>query len=481
MSVVSKEELPSKELRDLAEKMKRGYTLERTSGNHFRVRNPQGELVQFKDKNLRVTSSVRNMNSVEADFKSAGVLKAPPKPKRMTQARREASQRGIEAMQASQRSRVRERRAQSVELRSRMQPWMKAIGADTPGVLWDLARYLHKTSNGAYASVESAVSALKNVREGQGIKDETRAPIDELSRRFETEAEPLMLYVEVAREARGIEPVPASGKEWPFTMKLVDVAACFVDKYQRPVRERIVRDRVLHFDERKVAAILVSARADETFAILDGQTRWRVCEIIGKKRIWAAVFEGMTVADEARFFYEVNHDRLAVHPYYGFLARVLGGDKKAVEINQIVERTGFRIAPNTDWARGGIAAVSALERAYDQPSDVREDPLTPALERMSRWKGMKNSTGAELIRGFGRFYAAFSDEEIDETHLGELLDSFGPAPVLARSRDMAERAGRLKHVGSASSGVHLAKALVEIHNTGKPRGERLDVNRIPYA
>lgn len=384
-------------------------------------------------------------------------------------------------MRESHRAQIRRRRELSKQLAERMNPWLKTIGASTPGVMHDLARALHQQANGVFPNPESAQHAIRNVLAGQGVKDESREALEFFSARFEKEADPLLLYVELAREARGIQVEPATGKEWPFTMRLLEVEKCFADPaYQRPPGQRFVREIVLHFDERKVGSIQVSARDDGRYAILDGQTRHTAVTLIGKQRLWGAVYEGMDLAAEAKFFWEVNHDRKNVHIYYGFRARVLSGEPKAVAINEIVARAGLHVAPNTDWKTGGVSAVKALEQAYDQPSEIREDPLTPTLTRLARWKGMRNSTSAELVRGFARFYAAYGDEEIVHLDFEQLLDEMGPNVVLARARDEAERAGRTTK-GSNSVGVSLAKALVAIHNTGQPRGARLDVKRLPYA
>jgi uncharacterized protein DUF6551 len=479
---VSQEELPTKELRDLRRRFKKGYELERTRGNHFRVRSPRGELVEYHGKAVRLNANPQAINSIEHDLNAAGVLRAAArKPRRLSEKELERSRKGIEAMRESQRAATLRRRELSKQLAARMQPWMKKIGAETPGVMHDLARSLYQQANGTFPSVEAARHAIANVLDGEGVKDESRQALEFFSARFEHETDPLLLYVELAREARGIEVSYTTGKEWPFTMKLLDVAKCFADPaYQRPPGQRFVREMVLHFDERKVGSIQVSAREDETFAILDGQTRHTAVRLVGKQRIWAAVYEGMTLADEAQFFWEVNHNRKNVHAYYGFKARVLSGDPKAVTINALVEQVGLRVSPNTDWKNGGISAVKALEDAYDLPTELRENALEPTLTRLARWKGLKNSTAAELIRGFGRFYAAYGDEEIVHLDFEQLLDEFGPSVVLVRAADEAERAGRIKH-GASSTGISLAKALVAIHNTGLPRGQRLDLRRLPYA
>jgi len=472
--VAAVQELQSKTLRALARRLKPGYELERTRANHFRLRDPDGELVQWKGKNLTLNQNEQHEDAMTEQLEAVGALK--PAGKQARERKQQSSSR--EAYRETQRQATLRRQELSAALRDRMQPWLQKIGGDTPGVTFDLARYLHANSNGAFSSPESATSAIRNIQSGQGVKDETRQPIEQLSARFEAEEEPLLLYLDLAREVRGIEAPTTSVKEWPFTMKLVDVDACFPDmEYQRPVTDHGVREIVLAFDERKVGSVQVSAREDGRFAILDGQRRWRAVQVIGKKRLWAAVYDGMNLADEARFFYELNHDRKQIHPYYGFRARVLAGEPKIVEIDRMVREVGLKISSTTDWAKGQIAAVAALEMAYDQPSDVREDTLGPGLRMMGIWKGQRQSTANELIRGFGRFYAAFGDDEIQQPHFDELLKELGPGLVLARAREEADKAGRVKQ-GSSSTGVMCGRALVLIHNTGLPREQRLTVTRI---
>src|SRR5262245_34644537 len=222
MSTMLADELPTKELKEAARKFKRGYTIESVRGGaHFRVRNPQGDLVQWRGKNLTLNKNARQNDAMEAALQGAGVFKGAKLPRRQSKEQQQLRLAGIEKMRATQHRLTIERRDKSRELRDRMAPWMKTIGADVPGVTWDLARYLHQTSNGVFPKPEAATHAIRHVMEGAGITDEPRAAIDQLSRRFEADPEPLALYIEIARQARGIDVETTSGKEWPFTMKLV--------------------------------------------------------------------------------------------------------------------------------------------------------------------------------------------------------------------------------------------------------------------
>lgn len=477
---MSTKELPSY-LGEVQRRLKRGYAIERTRGGHFRLRNPRGELVQYQGKNLTLTGTGRSdaQSRMETALKSARVLKAETKPRRTRH-----SDAGIQAMQAANRQAVLERRAKTRTLKAEMEPWMKTIGASTPGVVWDLARYLHETADGVFLNPEGAVHSIRNVMVGNGIRDEPREALQALSDRFRAEAEPLLLYIEIARQARGIDTSEAlgavelpAGKEWPFTMKLIEVTACFADeRYQRPPGQRFVRDIVLNFDERLVGAIQASAREDGRFALLDGQTRWLAMQIIGKHRCWAAIYEGMDLAAEARFFYRVNKHRKTVSPFYGFRARVLSGEEKAVAIQAAVEAAGLKIRPDTSGERGQVAAVAALETVYDTPSAVREDTLAPVLAVLgTTWKGLKKSTDSELLRGLGRFFAVYADSEIVPDHLEDQLQALGPQLVIARARDVG---GSVASPSKRATGLSAARALVAIYNTGLARSSRLDPARL---
>lgn len=480
-------ELPS-HLGDVQRRLKRGYHVERTSGKggHFRVVNPEGEYVANETTGRALTLSgqpgARAVQRMEAELRAADVLK----PKRRPSKPSPSSRRGIEAMRQANRAAQVERREKAMALRKRMTPWMKTIGYETPGVVWDLARYLHQTSDGVFPTPESAVHTIRNVMSGNGVRDETREALELLSAEFEAEPEPLALYVDIARQARGIDTSEAmgeaalpSGREWPFTVKLIEIDACFADlTYQRPVGERFVREIVLNFDERLVGTIQVSARADGRFAILDGQTRWKAMQLVGKRRCWAAIYEGLDEAAEARFFYRVNKHRKGVHSFYGFRARVLSGEEKAVRIQRLVEQAGLKISPNTSGETSDVAAVSALEWVYDLDSPHREDTLSPVLRVMgTTWAGLKRSTDAELMRGLGRFYAAYGDDEIVEQpsdRFQDLLVGIGPQLLIQRARDVA---GTVVH-NRAATGLAMAKAIVALHNTGLGRAARLDAARL---
>ena len=479
-------DLPS-HLADVQRRLKPGYELERTGGGHYRVLDPEGHYVEYQGKNLTLTGTGRSdaVVRMESALTASGVLKEKTPRQRTRKPPDEAKKRGIEVIREG----IARRRDAANELRDRMQPWMTAIGASTPGVMWDLGRYLHSHSNGTFRNPESAAHALRNLLAGNGVKDASREAISRLSERFEAESEPMALYVEIAREVRGVETsgalgelvIPA-GQEWPFTVKLIPVAACFADeRYQRPPSETFVRDLVLNFDERLVGTIEVSARSgaeDGRFAILDGQTRWRAMQLVGKKRCYAAIYNEMDLAAEARFFYRVNKHRKNVHPYYGFRARVLSGEPKAVAIEHLVHLYGLKVTTHTGGSDNrGIAAVAALEFAYDFPSPHREDTLSPVLRVMGQtWTGLKKSTDAELLRGLARFYATYGDHEIVDSERNprfqDALLGIGPQLLIARARDV----GAARH--RAATGFAMAKAIVGVHNQGLGRMERLDVTRL---
>jgi len=102
---------------------------------------------------------------------------------------------------------------------------------------------------------------------------------------------------------------------------------------------------------------------------------------------------------------------------------------------------------------------------------VRPDCLTPTLNVIFRnWFGRKDSLGVHVLKGLGRVFRMWGDEEIQWQHWEEQLAALGPTMVLGMADDLHHNVRGNQR--TKSIGVSLA--LVDIHNRGLPRGQRLD-------
>jgi hypothetical protein len=262
--------------------------------------------------------------------------------------------------------------------------------------------------------------------------------------------------------------------EWPFAVELIKLGDLLVDlKYQRPPQEAFVVKLITEFDETLVGVLDVAERENGTHAILDGAQRYQAL-LKHKKAAWCAVYKGMSISDEAMFFYNKNRNRRSVHPFYQFRALLVTGNKQAVHISRIVSSEGYKLgigAAQDDV----ITAIRATEDAFLMRSLARQESLSAALRVMRAcFYGRRGGKEGELIRGLGRFFQPFEDELIDLPWLIDKLAGQNPQTLLGRAEDKAETT---RHPRA----YWFAKDVVDIYNRGKPAGKRLSGRLIEGA
>lgn len=367
------------------------------------------------------------------------------------------------------------RKERSGVLKKEMDKWVDALGGwDAHGIKTDLATmavYLGSDVDLGY--MQASISMLCT----QGtMGDPAYAALtlvnDEFKRAGLRKVQPT--YVDMLRAAHGHD-VLSTGDDWPFVVQLVSINKLFADEtYQRPLHDAFIRELLIKFDERLVGTIDVSQRAGGKSAILDGRQRVETMKKLGKSACWCSIYTGMTVPQEAAFFYHKNRDRKQMAYWYAFRARLLSGDPTAGLISEIVTADGFSMGVVTDH-KTVIGAVRAVEDVYGLVTDLWPNTLTPTLQMVkSVFNGRTNSLDGSLLRGLGRFFQLYGKREIQWRHFEDSLRALGPQLVLGRARDREDNTNTGGKIGMA-----VASTLVEIHNTGLARGERLDTERLP--
>jgi len=224
--------------------------------------------------------------------------------------------------------------------------------------------------------------------------------------------------------------------EWPYIVALLPTSKLFVDdSYQRPPHRKFISDMVDAFDETLVGSIDVSERSNG-YAVLDGQQRFMAMQQVGKTACYASVYTGMTVPDEAAFFYKKNRDRMSMGAFYGFRARVVAGDLQATQIQETVEKEGFTLGDATN-TRDVIGAVSAIETVWGYDSAHRDECLTNTLQTIHRAVfGRKDSLHSHMLQGLGRFWQTYADSEVDRPVLHAVMQEIGgPTAIIGRAKD----------------------------------------------
>jgi hypothetical protein len=291
---------------------------------------------------------------------------------------------------------------------------------------------------------------------------------NKLAERLESAEDVHEEWFGLVRQARGLpdEALVEVGKpvegDWPFRVELLPIEAFVVDHgYQRPVSWPFVRSHAARFDESLVGTIDVSERRKgAVFAILDGQSRFEMCRLVGKKTIWASIYSGLDLASEARFFLHKNRDKKAIHPYYTFRARIAAQDSDAMEIEKIVKRNGYVISLTSanEKTPNAISAISAVQEAFERTGEMGES-LTPTLEVLRESTlGQPHGQGHILIRGVAILFQKY-EQRIDRDRLKKVLLQQSPELLQSRARENGRRT-----TGNAAQAM--SRLLIDEYNRG---------------
>lgn len=452
--------LPSKELRAVARRFKQGYTLQRTGGGHYRVRDRNGRFVEVDGKPLSLVGnpSPGVIRAWEDQLTEAQVIRGTE-----TRITEELKRRRVLANRRQAKERRKRRDAEAKALREKLGEALSFLGnLRKPGIAADLGyvgfllvREQAIERNGDLPPTPDLFTGNANrVVNGSWVEPRYAVVWEAIAERVAGAKSPVEEWYSLVRRARGIReeevvqftpPKNVEG-DWPFRVELLSFDHLFIAPYQRPVNWPFVRKEAARFDPTLVGTIDVAARPREgRFSILDGQQRVEICRLVGKDTIWASVYTGLDEASEARFFLHKNHDRNAMHPLYTFRARVIAADPDALAIQAIVQSFGYELAISA--ARPGrnehhIAAVAAVLSAYAKRRPDGTECLTPTLATLRLTTlGREQGQASVLIRGLASLYSTYSEDELQEPILREAINALGPALILGRARDLARGSG----------------------------------------
>lgn len=205
--------------------------------------------------------------------------------------------------------------------------------------------------------------------------------------------------------------------------------------YQRVLEEKRVNKIVAEFDPALLGVLEVSLRNGKA-AIFDGQHRFAALQRRGAKDAPCLIHEGLTVAEEAMLFVDLQTRRKALRPLDRFKARIVAGDESAISITRIAHEHGYVIAEGAN-SINGIGAVAALDRIYDRGGS---DLLSKTLELVSVYRGEPKGTDGSLLEG-----------------LAIAIERYG------KDRRMEKLPGALEQITAASI---VRKGVAMIENTG---------------
>lgn len=205
-------------------------------------------------------------------------------------------------------------------------------------------------------------------------------------------------------------------EEWEITDEIlsIDVLQTTGLPFHLAPSEEDIRYIAEHWSDDKCERLFVSYR-DGVYRVIEGQKRTLAAKMrfINSKRLNCKVRRDLhTVEDEARWFYEINHQKRKFNETTeGFLSRKYF-DKTWKSIVSSVEESGLKISYSADKNDNSISCLTTLEKIYDEfyLKDTIESFKCMLQLLHNSCIGANESLRANFLKGFAVFYRSYNYE-----------------------------------------------------------------------
>lgn len=189
-------------------------------------------------------------------------------------------------------------------------------------------------------------------------------------------------------------------------IEMIPLNQITTEGYQRILNMVNVKKIARDFDMAKLGVLVVSERADGTYAVLDGQHRLSAMRRIEKTTANCIVLEGLTVKQEADYFRKQNENKQALRVADTFNASIWAEDVECLRIRELVGKYGFRFGKSgTPMC---ICAIAALQKTVQIFSfDVLDKVLATIA---MTWPHDTTILRREMLAGLAEFWSRFAGQ-----------------------------------------------------------------------
>lgn len=250
----------------------------------------------------------------------------------------------------------------------------------------------------------------------------------------------------------------------------IKVKDLFIDlSYQRIPNERKVITIVNNFNPDAIGVLICSMREDGTIAVIDGGHRVAALRMLNKENsnVNCLVYFGLSLEEEAQIFTKMNDNRTKPKTGDIFKSKVIGGDKDAIEINDILNKFNLNISNKP--SNNSIRAIGTLSSTYKK---YGRSVIVSTIDTIIKSFGSHSSSMTDsAILSISKIYATYDIKSINQTRLINVLISYGNVSIWRnRSHPISESLGYKEHIG-------MAIALINEYNK-KLKSNRLDSSKL---
>lgn len=255
----------------------------------------------------------------------------------------------------------------------------------------------------------------------------------------------------------------------------LSVADLQVDySYQHRPYARAIQDLDKNYQVDYSGFILVNERTDQTYWVIDGQTRCAVHASRGYRWIKAEMLRGLSQAEEAEVYLLkcINAKRI---PVDFFLAEYVAKRPVAVLIHDILDKRDIAIESyaTTQRHRGMnaphvVTCVSYLKRMIGRDPTGNCLGMTLDLIR-DTWEYGGNTLTGLFLDALHKLLLVHA-EEIDRKTFMQKLGAYRPEEL--REQALLLRLGTKPQLAVGNA---LQRVIIDIYNSGRPAQRRIDL------
>lgn len=257
----------------------------------------------------------------------------------------------------------------------------------------------------------------------------------------------------------------------PRHTKIQNIKATEI-KFDRANYQRILEARYKRIAKEWSWAIYnrpkLSQRTDGTYWAMDGQhTIMAAIEKFGEEVfLECEVFTGLSIEDEANFFFKLNTS--SKKPTYNerLKARIASGDKEAIEYDKALKESGVKYHYSSSGSNQRIVCHSALMtafRKYDHNLFVEALKLAAEI-----WGGEYENYRADSLSGLFKFLDAYKGE-IDTSRFAKKMKAVPFVDIVKMAKSFSPSSNNI----GQNSGRYYAMAYAEVYNKGLRAANKL--------
>jgi hypothetical protein len=236
-------------------------------------------------------------------------------------------------------------------------------------------------------------------------------------------------------------------------------------QFSKPKAERMSAS----WNESAVGVLIVSRRGDGAYFIIDGQHRhWSAVDAVGLQyEFMCEVHVGLSLADEARMFLDLNTLRTLPNAYDKYRISLMAEDPEAIGIQAALK--SLDLAAGVSAGTDRVGALIAVSRIYRQLStDGLRATLAIAIEAFGR---SPDTYDADILQAIANLLKV--SPGLDRKRLARKLNRRGR--VVKTPADWKRSGAEIARVGgSTSRASSIARMISEAYDSGLVATKRID-------